>query len=369
MHTKPRILVAPLDWGIGHSTRCVPIIKELIRQGAEVYIASNGRPLKVLQREFPDLPSFKLPPYDVRYPFRSIVLNVLYQMPRLLWTVWAEHRQISRMIDEFHLDGIISDNRMGCFTHKVPTVVISHQLNVRAPNTFLYRLTNLLNHWFLRRYNHCWVPDWSGSHSLSGDLSRPTPHPHTAYVGPLTRLSIVPPSNTRYDVLALLSGPEPQRTNLEKAILRQAAQLPYRVLLVQGKPEADNHTEQHDHIQIVPFLDAPALSQAIANSRMIICRSGYSTLMDLAALGKKALLIPTPGQTEQEYLAEYLGGRGAFVRQDQRCIDLAAGIAEVMALPDPDISQINPDLLASAVRTFLYATMPSAPGKLRWAAV
>ncbi len=355
MQTKPRILVAPLDWGIGHSTRCVPIIKELMRQEADVVIASNGRPLKVLEREFPDLPSYKLPPYDVRYPFRSIVLNMLLQMPRLLWTTWAEHRQVDQMIDHLHLDGIISDNRMGCFSRKVPTVVISHQLNVKAPSKFLYRLTNLMNHWYLRHYDHCWVPDWAGENNLSGELSRPSPLANTSYIGPITRLKAVK-VDPAYDVLALLSGPEPQRTNLEKVILRQAASLPYKFLVVQGKPEASEQPERHAHIDVAPFLDAPALSNAIAESRMVICRSGYSTLMDLAALGKKALLIPTPGQTEQEYLAEFLMGKGSFVWQDQKEIDLAKGIAEVMALPEPDVSQIDTQLLEKAVREFLFAT-------------
>ncbi len=365
MKEKPRILVAPLDWGIGHATRCVPVIRELIRQGAEVYIASNGRPLKVLQRAFPELPTLKLPPYDVRYPFRSIILNLLLQLPRILWAVFAEHRQINRWVKKYEFDGIISDNRLGCFSRKAPTVFISHQLNVEAPNEALGRMTNMLNHWFIRRYDRCWVPDWSGAGNLSGSLSRPSPHTQTFYVGPLTRLKAVA-SAKKYDVLALLSGPEPQRTHLEKAILRQAAELPYHMLLVQGKPEAESVTEQRSNIEIVPFLDAEALSEAISASEMVVCRSGYSTLMDLAALGKKALLIPTPGQTEQIYLAEFLSGKGSFVWQDQKEIDLAHGIPAVMALPDPDLSLLNTRMLEMAVKEFLLAATPSR-GELRWA--
>lgn len=364
MKEKPRILVAPLDWGIGHATRCVPVIRELMRQGAEVYIASNGRPLKVLQRAFPELPVLKLPPYDVRYPFRSIILNLLLQLPRILWAIFAEHRQINRWVKKYEFDGIISDNRLGCFSRKVPTVFISHQLNLEAPNEALGRMTNMLNHWFIRRYGRCWVPDWSGAGNLSGSLSRPSPHEHSVYVGPLTRLKAVR-AEKKYDVLALLSGPEPQRTNLEKAILRQAAELPYRMLLVQGKPEADSTAQQRANIEIVPFLDAEALSEAIAASNIVVCRSGYSTLMDLAALGKKALLIPTPGQTEQEYLAEFLAGKGAFVWQDQKALDLAKGIPTVVALPDPDLSLQNTRMLEMAVKEFLIEVTPSGE-ELKW---
>lgn len=358
MKNKPRILVAPLDWGIGHATRCVPVIRELMRQGAEVYIASNGRPLKVLQREFPELPTLKLSPYDVHYPFRSMVLNLLLQMPRLLWTLGMEHLQIRRWVKQYHFDGIISDNRLACFHPGVPTVFISHQLNLEAPNALLGRLTNKMNHWFIRRYNRCWVPDRAGRDNLSGSLSRPSPSPNTFYVGPLTRLRAVQ-APLQYDVLALLSGPEPQRTYLEKAILRQAADLPYRLLLVQGKPEADADLQLKENIEIVPFLDADALSRAIAASQIVLCRSGYSTLMDLAALGKKALLVPTPGQPEQEYLAEYLSGKGAFVWQDQKRLDLAEGIPAVMALPDPDLSLQNTRMLETAVKEFLLAASPS----------
>lgn len=358
MKSKLRILVAPLDWGIGHSTRCVPVIRELLRQGAEVYIASNGRPLKVLQREFPDLPALTLPRYDVKYPFRSIILNMLLQLPRLLWAVFAEHRIVNRWVRRYDLDGIITDNRLGCYSSRVPTVFITHQVHLKAPDEQLARFTNRINHAFMRRYSRCWIPDWDGAQNLSGTLSRPSIHPHTFYTGPLTRLRPVR-ADIQYDALILLSGPEPQRTYVEKAILKQAAGLPYKLLLVQGKPEADQAMTGPENVKIVPFLDAPDLSRAISESRMVVCRSGYSTVMDLAALGKRALYIPTPGQPEQEYLAEYLGDRGASLWQNQEGIRLAEGIAGVLALPEPDMSFINTRLLETAVRDFLLATSSS----------
>lgn len=355
MTAKPRILVAPLDWGIGHSTRCVPIIRELLRQGAEVVIASNGRPLKVLQREFPELTALKLPAYDVRYPFKNILLNLLIQYPRLVATVIAEHVMIRRWVRKYQLDGIISDNRLGCFTGLVPNVVITHQINLKAPGSWLSRVANRMNHFFLNRYDRCWVPDRQGKDNLSGALSHPSPLSHTTYVGPLTRLKSMKPSERQYDVLALLSGPEPQRTHLEKEILRQAARLPWKVLLVQGKPESEKAPKASPNIEVIPFLDADALSHAIADAKMVICRSGYSTLMDLAVLGKRALLVPTPGQTEQEYLAEFLEDSGAFLTQKQEDLSLEKGIPAVLALPEPDLSLQNTRLLEIAVRAFLDA--------------
>lgn len=364
MNNKLRILVAPLDWGIGHSTRCVPIIRELLRQGAEVYIASNGRPLKVLQREFPQLPSLTLPRYDVKYPFRSIMLNMLLQLPRLLWAIFAEHRMGDRWVRHYGLDGIITDNRLGCFSRRVPTVFITHQVHLKAPDENIARFTNRINHSFMRRFGRCWIPDWDNAQNLSGTLSRPSAHPKTVYTGPLTRLQPLR-AEIRYDALVLLSGPEPQRTYVEKAILKQAAGLPYKMLLVQGKPETDQAIEGPENVQIVPFLDAPELSRAIAESRMVVCRSGYSTVMDLAVLGKRALYIPTPGQTEQEYLAEYLNEKGASLWQSQQDIRLSEGIAGVLALPEPDMSLVNTRLLEMAVRDFLIAAS-SSEDQMSW---
>lgn len=355
MTAKPRILVAPLDWGIGHSTRCVPVIRELLRQGAEVIIASNGRPLKVLEREFPELMALKLPAYDVRYPFKNILLNVLVQYPRLVTTVIAEHLIVRHWIRKYSLDGVISDNRLGCFTGLVPTVVMTHQINLQAPGSWLSRVANRVNHFFLNRYDRCWVPDWQGKDNLSGVLSHPSPLAHTTFVGPLTRLKPLRHAKHTYDVLALLSGPEPQRTYLEKAILRQAASLSWKIVLVQGKPEVESAPEIPSHIRVIPFLDSEALSKAIAEASMVICRSGYSTLMDLAVLGKRALLVPTPGQTEQEYLADFLANSGSFITQTQEALNLEKGIPAVLALPEPDLSMQNTRLLEMAVREFLDA--------------
>lgn len=353
MKQQLRILVAPLDWGIGHATRSVPIIRALRQRGIEVYMASNGRPLRVLERAFPDLPTLKLPPYDVRYPFRFIVLNLLIQLPRILWAIYMEHRLIQRWIAEYGFDGIITDNRLGCYSSRVPTVFITHQLNLDAPGNWLKRFTNEINHWFIRRFDYCWIPDTAGEDNLSGKLSRPSPSDNTRFVGPLSRLSRkdIP---EQYDVMMLLSGPEPQRSYLEKALRKQARRLPYRMLLVQGKPEITAAPEEEGNLRIVPFMDEQELSEAIASSGMLVCRSGYSTLMDLAVMGKRALLIPTPGQTEQEYLARYLSDRGMYAWQDQHHLQLDKGITAVLQLSEPADRQAQyEDLLAEALDEFL----------------
>jgi predicted glycosyltransferase len=287
---------------------------------------------------------------------------LLIQFPRILWAIYAEHRLIRRWLKTYQFDGIITDNRLGCFASGIPTVFITHQLNLEAPGTWLKRFTNGINHWFIRKFDYCWVPDAPGDDNLSGVLSRPSPAAKTRYVGPLSRLHRVE-VEPAYDVMMLLSGPEPQRTYLEKALRKQAATLPYRMLLVQGKPELNTAPVEEGRLRIIPFLDEAALEQAIASATLLVCRSGYSTLMDLAVMGKRALLIPTPGQTEQAYLAQYLSNRGMYIWQDQHHLALEKGIAEVLALPaQADQQQAYATWLAEAMDEFLAHVISNKNG-------
>lgn len=354
MATKPRILVAPLDWGLGHAARCVPLIEESIRQGAEPVLASAGRAYAYLKAEFPGLELIELPAYNIRYYSGNMYWNMARQAPKLLRAAWREHRQLQRLVCQRKIDAVISDNRFGCFSSLVPCVFITHQLNIQVPAPPLRWLANRLNHWFIRRYDECWIPDRAGAESLAGELSRPHRRgsPSECHIGLLSRLRPVE-EEKEYDILALLSGPEPQRTRLEAMLIRQLKELPHKVLLVQGRTEREGRCQPATHIEVVSYLKAAELQSAVNRSTLVICRSGYSTLMDLAAMGKKALLIPTPGQTEQEYLARRMMELGYCPFQQQDNIFLERDIREALEHPGFPGGREMGDGVAAAVRGLL----------------
>lgn len=187
--------------------------------------------------------------------------------------------------------------------------------------TKLQRVVNFFNHWIIKKYHYCWVPDFPDTTTnLAGVLAHPAPF-SVHYIGPVSRMK--PLARTiRYDLIAVLSGPEPQRSILEQLLLTELVKLDKKIVLVRGLPKGSALETPNEHITIVPFLTAKALNEAIAESAFVICRSGYSSIMDLVILRKPALLIPTPGQTEQEYLARYLKSKGQFLVQEQEALDL-----------------------------------------------
>ncbi len=322
-----RILLAPLDWGLGHATRCMPLIDPLQEQGAEVILGCAGRAGALLRREYPDLPYVDLPAYRIRYGNPSLVMSMAAQLPRMLVTLRREHLVLGELVRRHHIHGVISDNRYGLYHRKVSTVLITHQLHPRIPVPLVDPIVQaVLGHW-IRRYDACWIPDHAGDDSLAGALAHPPRHPQTTFLGPLSRFEAVGAGPSfRYDILCLLSGPEPQRSYLERILRPQLIDSGLRGLMVLGKPESDV-SERQGNLEVRSHLLAGPLQRAMRESRLVLCRPGYSTLMDLQALGKRAVLIPTPGQTEQEYLARRLHVRGTCYSQAQAGFSLSTALS------------------------------------------
>ena len=326
MVEKKTLLVAPLNWGLGHAARCIPIIRELQADGYTVIIASDGDALALLIKEFPDVETVKLPSYAISYPKKGadFTRKMLTSGPRLLKAIRAEHKVLDKLIETYNIDGVISDNRLGLYTSKVPTVYITHQLRVLSGKTTW--LSTYLHKKFIKRFDECWVPDYRGDVNLSGKLGHPKKEfIPTKYIGPLSRMKPAEVS-PKYKAIAVLSGPEPQRTLLEEILLRELKKYPGKVLLVQGLVEEEQTTSKTGDIKIVNYLTSSELEKAINASEFVISRSGYTTIMDLACLGKRAFFIPTPGQTEQEYLAERLKNKGLIPyskQEDFKIKDLA----------------------------------------------
>ncbi len=324
--SKQRILVAPLDWGLGHATRCIPVIYELIGQGADVWLAGEGAQEKLLRQEFPNLTFLSLKGYRVKYgkSSGSLIRQLLFQLPGILRNIKEEHQWLEKAVNEFKIDGVIADNRFGFYHKSIPSVFITHQLNIQTPWQWTEKLLQKRNYRYIQRFSECWVPDEEGVNNLAGELSHPQQLPTVPvkYVGLLSRLkSSVQPELSKHLFISL-SGPEPQRTILENKIVNQISHYNGTATIVRGLPNGQTVIPSTNDIQFHNHLPAGEYNQEIQKAEFVISRSGYSTVMDLARVGKKSILIPTPGQTEQEYLATFLDQKKFALSRKQKDFDL-----------------------------------------------
>ena len=311
------VLVAPLNWGLGHATRCVPLIRRLLGEGHEVVLGGDGDSLTLLRRHFPELRFIPLAPLRLRYSSgRSQVGAMLRALPRLLRSSIEDHMMLRTYLQQYPFDMVISDNRFGLYTRRTKCVYLTHQLYIRLPRgwRWLEPLARALHARIYNRYTEVWVPDYQDpARSLSRELShRPgTTNSKLRYIGPLSRFEGMTEESDRYraDVVAILSGLEPQRTMLEQQLKQRYRDSQQQVLIVQGLVGRPRTTLRRGCITIVPQLSDTEMRGALLHARHIIARSGYSTIMDLHTLGvlDRAELIPTPGQPEQQYLAHAIG--------------------------------------------------------------
>ena len=312
------ILIAPLNWGLGHATRCIPIINALQEHNYIPIIASDGIALELLRKEFPYLQSLELPSYQIEYAKngRNFKWKLLKNCPKMIEAVLDEKKIVKKWIKKYSIDGIISDNRLGVFSQKVPSVFITHQLNVMTGSTTW--ITSKLHQHIIKKYVECWVPDFEGIPNLTGRLGHiKNPDFELKYIGPLSRLhkKDVP---KLYDIMIILSGPEPQRGLLEEKLKKEVLHFGGNIIFIKGVIEKDQKKEQIGNVTYYNFMNTRQLEQTFNESEIVLCRSGYTTIMDLAKLEKKAFFIPTPGQYEQEYLAEKLKKEGLvpYAKQD-----------------------------------------------------
>lgn len=305
-----KILVCPLNWGLGHATRCVPIIKRLLAEGHVPVLVADGFPLEFLLQEFPTLRFIEFPSYSVYYAAGKFQVGaMLFNLPNIVKGILEEHTWLKNLLHTEHFDRVISDNRFGMWNNSLHSIYITHQLMVKMPRYLkcLEPMVHLIHKGIICRYDECWIPDRENG-GLSGDLSHQYPLPHNAkFIGILSRFqgmeNIVP--NTEYEVVVVISGIEPQRTIFERNMIERYRSTDGKTLIVAGKPQARQVETAIGNITLVSHMKDSELASFILGSNKFISRSGYSTIMDLYALHclHKAEFVPIPGQTEQEYLA------------------------------------------------------------------
>jgi len=278
--------------------------------GHEPVVVADGFPLAFLQQEFPSLRFIEFPSYAVYYAAgKSQVGAMLFNFPNIITGIIREHFWLRDLLQSEHFDQVISDNRFGMWNKRVHSIYITHQLMVKMPHSLkiLESLVHLIHKAFINRYDECWIPDREEDGGLSGDLAHQYPLPANAkFIGVQSRflgMENINPNN-KFDVVAVISGVEPQRTIFETALIEQYKNKTEKTLIVCGQPQTGENERKVGNISLVAHLPDAEMAAVLLGAKKIICRSGYSSIMDLEALKclHKAELIPTPGQTEQEYL-------------------------------------------------------------------
>ena len=323
-------MIAPLDWGLGHASRCVPIIHDAIEKGHIVTIAADGAQKKLLQYYFPNASYVSIPRYGINYSKKAWLLPValFFQLPKIALAIYREHQWLKTNSHLF--DCVISDNRYGLFNTQLTTTFVTHQLLVKAPFKWAENIIQKVQYFFINRFSECWVPDIADYPGYAADLSHPTIMPRipVTYIGVLSQFSILnnKATNTlpvKYKYCFLLSGPEPQRTMLQNMIEIEAQKLSAASILIEGRPsDMPNHYQLRGSLTKLRYASGQDLLDIVMQSEFVVCRSGYSTLMELIPIHKKLILIPTPGQTEQMYLAEILAKNKLAITIDQSNFDL-----------------------------------------------
>ncbi len=333
---NPRnILVAPLNWGLGHATRCIPVINALLENGFNVILASDGDALNLLKKEFPKLIALELPSYNIEYPKNGADFKwkMLKNTPLMFDAVVVEKKVVKKWVKEYKLSGIISDNRLGVLSKKVPSVFMTHQVNVLSGNTtwasgWLHRLV-------IARFTECWIPDVDSDENLSGKLGHlDEPGFDVQFIGPISRFRKID-VRSKYDLMVVLSGPEPQRTILENILQQELVSYEGKVIFIRGVVEEVQELNESENCLTYNFMTTDQLESALNESKLVLCRSGYTTLMDLSKLGKKAFFIPTPGQYEQEYLAKKMKKEGfaPYAKQQNFKIDQLSEVSSYKGMP------------------------------------
>ncbi len=326
-----KLLVAPLDWGLGHATRCVPIIRDLLNNDCELWLAGEGAQEKILREEFPLLPFLPLKGYRIRYAKKGLAAKLILQIPSILRSIGGENNWGEGQVRAHRFEAVISDNRYGLWNENAFSVFITHQLRIK--NSLGKPGGDLLQKWnyqLINKFDECWIPDKEGENNLAGALSHPRKLPSipVKFIGPLSRFKNLNIDMEKDHLLVILSGPEPQRTIFENKIIEEIVNYPGTATIVRGLPGERNIIPSTNTIHFHNHLATDDLNKEMMKAEFIIGRSGYSTIMDIAALQKKSILIPTPGQTEQEYLADHLMKKQTAYCQKQNVFSLQKAIKE-----------------------------------------
>lgn len=293
-----------------------------------------------------------MPTSNIKYASGdSLIGKIFWQLPKVLWTTIVEHIYLKKLIKTEKIACVISDHRLGLFNKNLISILVIHQLNMRFPSGLkrIGKVFNRLHYHVIRKFDQVWIPDLSREKNIAGDLSTPPLKiSHFYKIGILSKFllrkeSIDKKTREFYDMVVLLSGPEPQRSILENILTGQLSKLNRKVFFIRGI-SGENTLVKQNNLHFVSHLNYREMLPIISGADIVICRSGYSSIMDLIALGKQGILIPTPGQTEQEYLSDYLKEKGYFYSEKQKSFDISRALKSFHGFYPPQIGDFSPEL-------------------------
>ncbi len=364
MNRVPVVLVCPLNWGLGHATRCMPIVDALLERGFHVVVVADGSSMAFLQEEYGTRVGYvKAKQAEVRYTASGgwMWLALLRQVPRFILSMRKARATVEGLVQKMGACAVISDNHYGMYSKKVPSVLMTHQLFLRPPSSIMWAapLLEAMIRKLTRPFWKCWVPDFPGKQNLSGELSHKKMLSRLHFVGPLSRFSraglsgnpTLPDLPGDY-ILAIVSGPEPQRQLFEELLTRELLQLDVDAVLLRGRA-GESSCRQVGRVWVMDHAPTHAMQVLLRDARLVVSRSGYSTLMDLSVFGKKALLVPTPGQTEQEYLGRLMEQRSWAACMDQKHLELGQGIDKALEYAGIPVLPVGLPLLSKALDELL----------------
>lgn len=338
--SKRTVFVAPLNWGLGHATRVLPLIRRFLSDGWEVIVAAGGRSGDLLEKEAPQCTYIPFPMYPIRYPrtrfFLSRFMTVIF--PQMMMAIMKEKRALIKLVRERKIDLILSDNRFALYRNEIPSILISHQLRyiLPWPVSRMEWLPEYFNSRYFNNYDRIIVPDSDDPGSLTGRLShamRYIPREKLYYSGILDSVQVADPKPPEdVDFFIIVSGPEPQRTRFEELIFKQVNALSGKVVVALGQPERDFKIRQGNAV-FYTYMNREMISGFMQRARFIIGRPGYTSVMEMVELGKKGMFIPTPGQVEQVELARYYTEMGWCHHVSQFKMNLSQDVTEALRFP------------------------------------
>lgn len=354
-----KILYAVLNWGLGHASRSIPIIQSLLEKDLEIVIASDGEALLLLQKEFPSLAFESLSSYNVKYSkkAKSFDKTIFFQLKKFGKTIKEEHQQTQNLVKKHQITHIISDNRYGVYSKKIPSTIICHQINLQHKNVFVKKQMNKVHFSLLEKFTEIWVPDFENEKAIASNIStlaykNKAIESKLKFIGLLSRMEKENVEIIKNKIAIILSGPEPQRSILEEKLLAEISTINEEFILVRGTEKFEKSILENENLLVFSLLKTKELNTIIKQSKLVICRAGYSSIMDLLKLEKPAILIPTPGQTEQEFLAIHLKNKKWFYSENQEEFQLAKALIESKNFSLPK-AYYSTAVLEKTLKTFL----------------
>jgi len=344
-----RILISPLNWGLGHAGRMIPLALELRKRGHEIIFGADGSIIPAIEKDLPGIMIIEIPGVRIRYSAAlPQYISILLQVPHIVTASFREHSALKHLVRELKPDIIISDNRFGFFHKEIFSVFVTHQLRILVPEwaKFAEPAAAWLNRKIISNFDLCLVPDYPGNVNLSGRLSHQLKLlDNIFYMGPLSRFSGISAGEAKTNLphsycCLILSGPEPQRSILFEKVSEALSGINLAVLC--GSP-APGNTKTRGNITFITDPDTATMKKVISGSSLVISRAGYSSIIELVSLGRGGVIIPTPGQTEQEYLGQYHNGRHGFITLKQNQMEHLREIApEKQEAPLPGFPEMAP---------------------------